>query len=84
VRRTPHKLRLHATRQIRDRVPKTEVLIFTKHEDERLIAQLLKAGARDYLPKSDLTGQLLNAIRSLAKHEPFFTSAVSETLLAPF
>jgi DNA-binding NarL/FixJ family response regulator len=75
---------VEATRQIRARAPKTEVLILTAHEDERLIAELLKAGARGYLLKSDLTGQLLGAITSLAKHEPFFTSAVSETLLATF
>jgi DNA-binding NarL/FixJ family response regulator len=74
---------VEATRQIRARAPKTEVLILTAHEDE-LIAELLKAGARGYLLKSDLTGQLLGAITSLAKHEPFFTSAVSETLLATF
>jgi DNA-binding NarL/FixJ family response regulator len=75
---------VEATRQIRARVPKTEVLIFTAHQDERLIAELLKAGARGYLLKSDLAGQLLKAITSLAKHEPFFTSSVSETLLATF
>jgi DNA-binding NarL/FixJ family response regulator len=75
---------VEATRQIRARAPKTEVLILTAHEDERLIAELLKAGARGYLLKSDLTGQLLDAITSLAKHEAFFTSAVSETLLATF
>jgi DNA-binding NarL/FixJ family response regulator len=35
--------------------------ILTAHEDERLIAERLKAGARGYLLKSDLTGQLLVA-----------------------
>ena len=75
---------VEATRQIRARVPETEVLILTAHEDERLIAEFLKAGARGYLLKSDLSRQLLDAITSLAKHEPFFTSAVSETLLATF
>jgi DNA-binding NarL/FixJ family response regulator len=75
---------VEATRQIRARVPKTEVLVFTAYQDERLVAELLKAGARGYLLKSDLAGQLLKAITSLAKHEPFFTSAVSETLLATF
>jgi len=75
---------MEATRRIRARVPNTEILIFTAHEDERLITQLLKAGARGYLFKSDLTGQLINAIAAVAKHKPFFTSAVSETLLATF
>ena len=73
-----------ATRQIRARLPKTEVLIFTIHDDERHVAELLEAGARGYVLKSDITGQLLDAIASLAKHKPFFTTTVSETLLGSF
>jgi DNA-binding NarL/FixJ family response regulator len=71
-----------ATRQIRARVPKTQVLMFTIHEDERLIEESLRAGARGYVLKSDLTGQLIQAVRSLSEHKPFFTSTVSETLLS--
>jgi len=75
---------VEATRQIRARLPKTEVLIFTVHDDERHIAELLEAGARGYVLKSDLTGQLLKAIESLAEHKPFFTAIVSEALLGSF
>jgi len=72
-----------ATRQIR-RLRKTEVLIFTIHDGEEHIVQMLKAGARGYVLKSDNAEQLLDAIASLAKHKPFFTAAVSETLLGRF
>ena len=75
---------VEATRQIRARVPETEVLVFTLHEDERLIEEILKAGARGYVLKSDVSGQLINAVQALAEHKPFFTSSVSETLLASF
>ena len=34
---------IEATRQIRARLPKTEVLIFTTHDSETLIHDLLKA-----------------------------------------
>ena len=68
---------MEATRQIRDRLRQTEVLIFTIHEDERR----LDAGARGYVLKSDNTEQLLDAIVSLAEHKPFFTTIVSEALL---
>jgi DNA-binding NarL/FixJ family response regulator len=44
---------VEATRQIRARLPSTEVLIFTMHDNESLIEELLKAGARGYLLKSD-------------------------------
>jgi DNA-binding NarL/FixJ family response regulator len=56
--------------------------MFTIHEDERLIEESLRAGARGYVLKSDLTGQLIQAVRSLSEHKPFFTSTVSETLLS--
>ena len=72
---------MEATRQIRARLPKTEVLIFTMHDSEALIQELLKAGARGYLLKSDASRHLIAAIESLAVHKPFFTAKVSEQLL---
>jgi DNA-binding NarL/FixJ family response regulator len=73
---------IEATRQIRSRAPKTEVLIFTAHDDENLIAELLRAGARGYVLKSGLTDELITAVQSLAEHKPFFTSKAVEMLLA--
>ena len=72
---------LEVTRQIRARLPRTEVLIFTMHDNETLIQELLKAGARGYLLKSDARRHLIGAIKSLALHGPFFTAKVSEALL---
>src|SRR5690349_3428761 len=73
---------LDATLQIRTHLPNTEVLIFTAHQDERLIEQFLRAGARGYLLKSDMTDQLVDAVQSVSERKPYFTSAVSEALLA--
>jgi DNA-binding NarL/FixJ family response regulator len=72
------------TRQIRARLPRTEVLIFTMHDNEDLIQEVLKSGARGYLLKSDANHCLIEAIQSLATHRPFFTSKVSEALLESF
>ena len=75
---------IEATRQIRSRLPKTEILIFTMHDNETLVQELLKAGARGYLLKSDARRHLIGAIELLASHKPFFTAKVSETLLDSF
>jgi DNA-binding NarL/FixJ family response regulator len=75
---------VEATRCIRAESPRTEVLIFTMHDNETLIQELLKAGARGYLLKSDAQRHLIQAIESLALHKPFFTSKVSETLVESF
>jgi DNA-binding NarL/FixJ family response regulator len=53
-------------------------------DDDDLIRECLKAGARSYLLKSEMEGQLRRAIKSLAAHEPFFTGRVSQALLDSF
>jgi len=69
------------TRQIRARLPSVEVLIFTMHESDSLLADILAAGARAYLLKSDANQYLITAVASLADHQPFFTAKISEQLL---
>ena len=72
---------VEVTRQIRARVPSAEVLIFTMHDSDVLLSELLEAGARAYLLKSDAKQYLIAAVESLAAHRPFFTGRVSERLL---
>jgi DNA-binding NarL/FixJ family response regulator len=71
---------LEATRQIRASLPKTEVLVFAMHDNETLIEELLKAGARGYVRKSDAKRCLLEAITALAANRAYFSSA-SQMLL---
>jgi DNA-binding NarL/FixJ family response regulator len=75
---------LEVTRQIRLRVPTVEVLIFTLHDDDWLLRDLLRAGARGYLLKSDAERYLFAAVEALSAHQPFFTDKASETLLNMF
>jgi DNA-binding NarL/FixJ family response regulator len=75
---------IEVTRLLRSRVPRTEILIFATSLEEVVALELLKAGARGYLLKSDRESCLLEAIASLAKHRPFFTLRVAETLLQLF
>jgi DNA-binding NarL/FixJ family response regulator len=75
---------IEATRQIHLRVPGAEILIFTMHDSEVLVGELLDAGARAYLLKSDARQHLITAVESLANHKPYFTGKISETLLESF
>jgi DNA-binding NarL/FixJ family response regulator len=75
---------LDATRRIKEELPDTEVLIFSMHESEELIRNVLAAGARGYLLKSDASRQLVAAVESLARHQPFFSGRVSEIVLGGF
>ena len=72
---------IEATRQIHARLPKAEILIFTMHDSDVLVGELLDAGARAYLLKSDAKQYLITAVESLVNHKPFFTGRVSAQLL---
>ena len=75
---------IEATRQIRRDSPHTEVLVFTMHNSDELISEVLHAGARGYLLKTEADEQIFNAVSALARHRPFFSNQVSETLLDKF
>jgi DNA-binding NarL/FixJ family response regulator len=62
---------IEATRQIHARSPKTKVLVFATHDNESLIEELLKAGARGYVRKSDAKRRVLEAIEALAANRRF-------------
>jgi len=72
---------LEATRRIVDLSPQTEVLVLTMHHSEQLAREVLQAGARGYLLKSDADQNLIAAVDSLRQHKPFLTSTVTEFVL---
>jgi DNA-binding NarL/FixJ family response regulator len=72
---------LDATRQILKEAPGTEVLVLTIHQSEALARDVLQAGARGYLLKSDADENLIAAVDSLRQHRPFLTSTVTEFVL---
>jgi DNA-binding NarL/FixJ family response regulator len=72
---------VEATRQIKMRVPTVEVLIFTMHDNETLLQDLLQAGARGYLLKSDAEQHLFSAVEALSVGRSFFTGKASDRIL---
>ena len=72
---------MEATRQIRAALPRTQVLILTMHESEELVREVLAAGARGYVLKSDAGRALVDALNALADHKPYFTSKISALVL---
>jgi DNA-binding NarL/FixJ family response regulator len=69
---------VEATRQIRKASPNTEVLILSAHGSERLVREVLEAGASGYLLKEDADHDLFAAVDALRRHTPFFTSKIAE------
>jgi DNA-binding NarL/FixJ family response regulator len=75
---------LEAAKQILRQLPETQVLILTMHESDELVREVLAAGARGYVLKTDAKRDLVNAVRSLSENRPFFTSKVADMVLEGF
>ena len=56
---------LEATRQILEARPETPVLIVTTHESEQLVREVMSAGARGLVLKSDAGRMLVRAVEAL-------------------
>ncbi len=72
---------LEAARQIRRLTPNTEILVLTMHESDQLVQEVLAAGARGYVLKSDAGRDLVAAVAALCRHKPFFASSVAAVVL---
>lgn len=75
---------LEAARKIRELSPNSEILILSVHYSDQLIREILDAGVRGFVVKSDSDHDLIIALENLANHKPFFTSKATVVMLTNF
>jgi DNA-binding NarL/FixJ family response regulator len=75
---------LEATRQILRENPQTRVLILTITDTDQAVRDVLDAGARGFLLKSDAARDLVSAIDALQYNKTFFTARVAEMVLSGY
>src|SRR5580658_3810263 len=75
---------LEAARKIHKLFPKTGILILTLHFSDQLVRDIVEAGARAYIMKSDADRDLVSAVEALANHRTFFKPRAAEMLLNGF
>jgi len=72
---------LTAARQILQNDPQQKILFLTITDSEQIVREVLQAGARGFVLKSDAARDLLTAVEALEKNRTFFTCRVSEMIL---
>jgi DNA-binding NarL/FixJ family response regulator len=75
---------VEAAKRIRKASANTEILILSMHFSDQLIRELLEAGVRGYIVKSDSDRDLIIAVETLSRHKPFFTPHATEVILGSF
>lgn len=68
----PNRNGLEATKQIRDQLPDTNVLIVSAADDDAGIEQAVECGAVGYICKHTSLMNVPNAIREIFEGRPFF------------
>jgi two-component system response regulator NreC len=75
---------IEATSQIMKRNPKIGVIILSVHSDETYIVRALSSGAKGYLLKDSAEADLIRAVRAVSEGRPFFSPAITQTLLEDY
>jgi DNA-binding NarL/FixJ family response regulator len=72
---------LEAARQMIKNDARAKILILTMHDSDPLIREVLDAGARGYVLKSDASRDLVAAINAVRCNKTFFTPKVAQIVL---
>ena len=72
---------LEAAKRILKLSPQIETLILSVDHSNQLIRDLLNAGVRGYILKSDSDRDLIAAVEALENHRPFFAICATELML---
>ena len=72
---------IEATSQLLRASPNTAVLILSMYSDEPYVIKATKAGARGYLLKDSVEGELLQAVRVVHSGQSFFSPLIAKILL---
>ena len=77
----PRMTGLQATVEIKTYAPDIAVLLLSMYDDERYLFEALQAGASGYILKQEADTALVDAVRAVARGEPFMTNAAEPSLL---
>ncbi len=75
---------LEAARRIPAVSPRTQILVLSTHHDDALVHEIVTAGVRGYVLKSDAARDLVTAIESLGSGRPFFSAQIADVVVEGF
>jgi two-component system response regulator NreC len=73
---------IEITRQLKEKLPETKVLILTVHEDATLLREAMKAGAAGYVVKRAVESELIEAIETARRGDLYVHPSMTRALLS--
>lgn len=75
---------IEAAKAMMDMRPDTRILILSQHDNEHYILPMLRAGAMGYIAKRAVTQELITAIRTVYRGEPYLEPAIERMMLRDY
>jgi DNA-binding NarL/FixJ family response regulator len=75
---------LEATRRMVEETPQIKILVLSQHDDERYILPVLRAGAMGYVLKRAAGDELVTAIRTVYRGNPYLLPPVTKLVLRDY
>jgi len=72
---------IDAARQIHAASPRTKVILLTMHRQESFALEALRSGIAGYVLKTQATGDLVQAIRTVLQGDTYLSPAISGTVV---
>jgi DNA-binding NarL/FixJ family response regulator len=72
---------VEVTKQLRELLPESRVLVLTVHDEDTYVFTLIQAGASGYLLKNAAGNDLVNAIRTVAGGKPWLQPEIAQRLM---
>ncbi len=73
-----------AAQRINEAQPNIAIVILSMHSDESYVLRALRAGAKGYLLKDSVEGDLIAAIRAVSEGRTFFSPEISKMLVEDY
>jgi DNA-binding NarL/FixJ family response regulator len=70
-----------AARELKKSLPKTKVILLTKHDEDQYVTEALRAGARGYVLKSQVAKDLVHAIEEVCRGSVYLSPSMSRVVV---
>src|SRR5260370_40906371 len=75
---------LHAARELMQSFPKTKTIVLAQHDEDQYGSEALEAGVKGYVLKSQVSSDLLEAIRQVSRGQVYLSPGVSRAVMEAY
>lgn len=72
---------IEATKVIKEKDPEARILILTMHDNQEYLNQIIRSGAKGFVLKNTDKDELVEAIKTVASGENFFSKDISKLII---